>query len=161
MKNGETVVLRPIRPEDEPLEAEMFTHFSQVTQRFRFFTLIKDITHELLIRYTQIDYDRETAIIAEIESQGRKIIIGAVRLIEDVIDETAEFAIVVADAWQKKGLGEKLADQIIRVARQQGLKKIYLSFLKDNYAIKSLVKKEAFKIIENPDYGYAELILNN
>jgi acetyltransferase len=69
---GSKITLRPIRPEDEPMEAEMFTHFSEETQRFRFFTRIKDITHHLLIRYTQIDYDREIAIIAQKEENGQK-----------------------------------------------------------------------------------------
>lgn len=70
LKNRKSVHLRPIRPEDEPLEAEMFRAMSPQTQRFRFFELIKDITHEMLVRYTQIDYDREIAIIAEMREKG-------------------------------------------------------------------------------------------
>ena len=72
MKNGTTAVLRPIKPEDEPLEKVMFRSFSEQTQRFRFFQLIKNITHELLVRFTQIDYYREMAIIAEVDENGEK-----------------------------------------------------------------------------------------
>jgi acetyltransferase len=98
LTNGEKVILRPIRPEDEPLEAEMFTTFSERTQQFRFFGLIKNITHDMLVRYTQIDYDREMAIIAEhTDEQGKKRMLGVVRLIADPYNDTAEFAIVVGD----------------------------------------------------------------
>ncbi len=72
MKNGKSVLLRPIRPEDEPMEAEMFSTFSEETKRFRFFSPIKDTTHEMLIRYTQIDYDREIAIIAELARKAER-----------------------------------------------------------------------------------------
>jgi len=82
------------------------------------------------------------------------------RLIENVLDNTAEFAIVVADAWQRKGLGEKLARHIIRIAKDKKISKIYINFLKDNYAMKILANKLGFTIIETPDCYYAELILN-
>ena len=75
MKNGEKVILRPVKPEDELMEKEMFSNFSERTQRFRFFQLIKDISHEQLIRYTQIDYDSEIAIIAEVKEKDRKSVV--------------------------------------------------------------------------------------
>ena len=80
MRNGQKAILRAIKPEDELMEKEMFSNFSERTQRFRFFQLIKDISHEELIRYTQIDYDREIAIIAEVEENGKKMMAGVVRL---------------------------------------------------------------------------------
>ncbi|MDP8211120.1 MAG: acetate--CoA ligase family protein, partial [Candidatus Stygibacter australis] len=90
LDTGLAVTLRPIRPEDEFLEKEMFSNFSERTQRFRFFQLIKDISHEQLIRYTQIDYDREIAIIAEVSDEGRHKMAGVARLIADQYNETAE-----------------------------------------------------------------------
>jgi len=110
LKNGINVILRPIKPEDELLEAEMFSHFSPETERFRFFSPIKDITHDLLIRYTQIDYDREIAIIAESQIDNKNKMLGVVRIISDGYQETGEFAIVVADPWQGQGLGSILMD---------------------------------------------------
>jgi len=157
MKNGKNVILRPIRPEDEPLEAEMFKAFSKQTQRFRFFGLIKDITHELLIRYTQIDYDREIAIIAEIEENGKKKMAGVVRLIADHYNETAEFAIVVADPWQKHGLGNKFTDCILKIAKKRGLKKVYANVLRDNYVMLHMFKERGFKITKEREECYAEL----
>ncbi|MHC4912992.1 MAG: acetate--CoA ligase alpha subunit [Planctomycetota bacterium] len=160
LNNGEKVILRPIRPEDEPLEGEMFTTFSERTQRFRFFQLIGDITHDMLIRYTQIDYDREIAIIAEhTDSGGKKRMLGVVRLISDPYNETAEFAIVVGDPWHGQGLGNMFTDMILDVARQRGSKKITANVLKDNFIMKHIFEKRGFTIQSNEDMWCAELEL--
>jgi acetyltransferase len=159
MKNGKKVVLRPIRPEDEPLEAEMFTHFSKETQRFRFFTLIKDITHQMLIRYTQIDYDREMAIIAELTEGRKKKMAGVVRLIADAYNETAEFAIVVADPWHHLGLGNMMTDYMLEIARKRGVKKVYANVLTDNHIMQHIFKKRGFKISFQEDLCAVELKL--
>ena len=159
MKDGRTVLLRPIRPEDEPIEGEMFTRFSERTQRFRFFQLIKNITHELLIRYTQIDYDREIAIIAEIEEDGKKKMAGVVRLIADPIKETAEFAIVVADPWQGQGLGNKFTDYILDIARARGITRISAEVLRENFIMLHIFRKRGFKITQEEGVCHAELEL--
>jgi len=157
---GQKVSLRPIMAEDEPRHREFLARLSEETKRFRFFAAMDNLDPKFARHFTQIDYERETAIIAEIEEKGKKTTIGVVRLIEEEPNVTAEFAIVVADVWQNKGLGKKLTDHMIRIARLQGLKKIYLSFLKDNFAIKALMKKEGFTVTENEDNGYAELTLD-
>jgi acetyltransferase len=82
IRRGRPVLLRPIRPEDEPLHEEMFKSFSPETRRFRFFSPVKE-SHEMLARYTQIDYDREMAIIAELSEGNTKKMAGVVRLIAD------------------------------------------------------------------------------
>ena len=161
MKDGREALLRPIKPEDEPMEGEMFTKFSEQTQRFRFFELIKDISHELLIRYTQIDYDREIAIIAEVDEKGRKMMAGGVRLIEDADGENAEFAIVVADPWQRQGLGDRFTDYILDIARKRGIGKVYANFLRDNFVMRHMFEKRGFKIERSDeDSYYAELELS-
>jgi acetyltransferase len=151
MNNKKHALLRPIKPEDEPMEAEMFRNFSKETQRFRFFTLIKDITHELLVRYTQIDYDREIAIIAEVDgaekgAPHKKKMAGVVRLVADHYNETAEFAIVVADPWQNQGIGNELTDYILEIAKKRGIKKIYAEVLRDNDVMIHMLEKRGFKI---------------
>jgi len=159
MKNGVEAVLRPIRPEDEPLEEEMFRNFSEQTQRFRFFQLIKSITHDLLVRYTQIDYDREMAIIAEIEEEGKKKMAGVVRLIADPYNETAEFAIVVADPWHNLGLGNTFTDYILKIAKKRGIRKVYANILRQNHIMLHMFGKRGFKITRNEEDCYAELKL--
>jgi acetyltransferase len=159
MMNGKKVTFRPIRPEDEPLEGEMFTKFSEQTQRFRFFQLIKGITHELLIRYTQIDYDREIAIIAELSEKGKKKMAGVVRLIADPYNETAEFAIVVADPWQRQDLGNKFTDYILKIAKDRGIKKVYADFLRENHIMFHMFKERGFTITSEDEIYHAELSL--
>jgi acetyltransferase len=157
LKSGADVILRPIRPEDEPMEGEMFTHFSEETERFRFFTRIKDITHQLLIRYTQIDYDRELAIIAEITQNSSKKMMGVARVIADPYGETAEFAIVVADPWQHQGLGGILMDYILEIAKERGIRKLYSYVLPDNNKMLSMMEKRHFVVSKSDDLMRSEL----
>ena len=151
MKNGKEVILRPIRPEDEPMEKELFSNLSKEAQRFRFFGLIKNITHEMLVRYTQIDYDREIAIVVEMEEDGKKLIAGVARLVADAYNDSAEFAIVVADPWQGLGLGNKLTDYILEIAKRRKLQRVYATVLNDNYKMLSMFKKRTFEIIKRDD----------
>ena len=106
-KDGREVLLRPIRPEDEPLEAEMFEGLSDQSLYFRFLGFKPQVTHEFLSRLNQIDYDREMAIIAEVQECQKKMM-GVARMIADAWGETAEFAIIVADSWQGQGKFELL-----------------------------------------------------
>ena len=81
MKNGLLVTLRPIKPEDEEGFNELFKSLSEESVRFRFFEIIKEMSHDTLSRYCNLDYDREIAIVAELQNDGR--LIGVVRLIPD------------------------------------------------------------------------------
>jgi acetyltransferase len=157
--DGREVLLRPIRPEDEPLEAEMFRNFSLQTQRFRFFGPIGRITHEMLIRYTQIDYDREMAIIAVIDEPDGQKMAGVVRIIGDAYNDSAEFAIVVADPWQGRGLGGIFTDYILQVAMEMGFRRIYANFVHDNFIMKHLFESRGFTIKRGEDMYTAELTL--
>jgi len=159
LPNKKKVLIRPIRPEDEPLETAMFKTFSKATERQRFFKEIKDINHDLIMRYTQIDYDREIALIGELGEGEDKKMVGVVRLISDSFNQTAEFAIVVADPWQGQGLGNKFTDFILAVAKKRGLKKVYAKYLPDNQRIEHIFKKRNFIIKDEDKVKYAELKL--
>ena len=170
LKNKITATIRPIRPEDEPLEAGMFRTFSATTQRHRFFREIKEISHELLQRYTQIDYDREIALIAEITQKKRtktgtidkKAMIGVVRLISDPTTDSAEFAIVVGDPWQFQGLGKRFTDLILEVAKDRGISKVQAKYYDDNKAMENIFFKRGFSIKKfDKRTKYAELVLKN
>ncbi len=146
LKDGTVVKVRPIKPEDEPLMAELFYSLSEETIRFRFMQPKKTITHEELVRYCQIDYDRELALIALVEKEGKKQVIGVVRLIKYPDEENAEMAVVVADAWQGKGLGWLLCTQMIHVAKQSGLRRIWMEILQENTKMLKLAQKLGFRI---------------
>ena len=145
LKDGTSVTLRPVKPEDENLFSELFKSFSEETMRFRFFQIIKDATHETLIRYCNIDYDREIAIVAEIQHEKRRII-GAVRLIREPGGNTGEFAVVVGDEWQGQGLGSKLLDYIIDIGKDMKLETIYGYLISGNVKMIHLCTHKGFEM---------------
>jgi acetyltransferase len=161
LKDGKSVLLRPIRPEDDQMLAEMFKTFSVETKRFRFFGPIKEVTHEMLARYTRIDYDQELAIIAELAEEGRKKMIGVVRLIVDPPKETAEFAIVVGDPWQGQGLGTGMTRYMLEIAGKRGVTKVFAYVLEDNYVMLHLLGKFKFSTRKEKGMFRLELHLKN
>ena len=131
--DGEEVLLRPIKPEDEILFNNLFTSLSAETKRFRFFEIIKELSHEKLVRFCNLDNDREIAIIAELQKE--KKIIGVARLIINLGGNEGEFAVLVSDSWQGKGIGSKLVDCILEIARDMGVKFVYSDVLSNNNKI--------------------------
>lgn len=160
LTDGRLVRLRAIRPEDEPLEAEMFSRLSDETAYFRFFRLIKTVNHELLVQFTQIDYDREIAIIAELEEDGKTIMAGVGRLVASPDRENAEFAIVVADPWQGIGLGNKLTDTVLAIAGEWGIRRVYATLLKNNRIMYHIFRERGFDIEEEEGAGTLRAELN-
>lgn len=146
LSDGMNVLLRPIKPEDEPLEHELLSTQSEATMRARFFTIIKDISHEMLVRFCNIDYDREMAIVAEVRENDKRKLIGIGRLIIDREFKSGEFAVLVHDNYQSKGLGPKLVDVLIGIAEEKGLERIYGEVLTENEQMLALCKKLGFTI---------------
>jgi acetyltransferase len=145
LKDGTKVLLRPIRPEDEGRLDELLKSLSEESMRFRFFALIKEMSHETLAEYCNLDYDREIAIVAELE-QGSRRIIGAVRLIVELGGKSGEFAVLVGDQWQGLGLGSKLIDCIVGIAKDMWLERIHGYVIPNNYKMIRLCDKKGFKV---------------
>lgn len=146
LNDGRPVILRPIKSEDEPLEFELFDTFSEETFTYRFFGPMRKITHKDMVRFTNIDYRREMAIIGELTENGKRKMIGVGRLIIDPGGDTGEFAVVVGDPWHGLGLGTKLVDSIIGVAEDKKLKSIYGIALGYNTRMLNLCRKMGFQI---------------
>lgn len=161
LRNGEEVVFRPIRPEDEDLQTQMIENLSEETKRKRFFSSSFVVTHEFLVRYLHIDYDREMAIAAIwTDPEGNEKMLGVVRLVADSDGESAEYAIVLDDAWQGQGLGGMLTDYILEIAAQWGWTRIYATLLRNNAGMRGLFESRGFKIsAEDLDTLKAELII--
>ncbi|MDZ7375075.1 MAG: bifunctional acetate--CoA ligase family protein/GNAT family N-acetyltransferase, partial [candidate division KSB1 bacterium] len=132
LKNGTSIILRPIKPEDEPMWMDMLASCSResIYQRFRYF--FQWAYHEVAVRYCFIDYDREIAIVAELNENGTRKLLGVGRLVGDPDLNTAEYAVLVTDAWQDKGLGSLLTDYCIEIAQSWGVKKIVAQTTTDN-----------------------------
>ena len=151
LRTGEEVLLRPIKPEDEPMWLEMFRGFSEESIRYRFFTVIKDTPHEMRVRYCNIDYDREIAIVIELTQGGRKQILGVGRLPLETDRTRGELAFIITDKWQGFGLGTKLVDHVLEVAKDMGVKEVYCYMLADNFRAQALVRKMGFELSDLED----------
>jgi acetyltransferase len=138
------VFFRPIRPEDEPALGRMLQKVSNDSLYMRFFGFIPKITHAWMIRFTHIDYDREMAIVAEINQGAGREMVGVVRIIEDAWRENAEYSILLADYFQGQGLGSLLTDYIIGIAKERKIKKIVASVLAANASMIRLFEKRGF-----------------
>ncbi len=157
--DGVSYLIRPIKPEDEPLLKELFHTLSPTTIFFRFFQQKTDISHEELVRYCQVDYNREIALVASMDEDGRERIIGVGRLVMLPDGESADMAIVIGDPWQGQGIGRTLCEHVITVARTQGLRRIYMDVLRENTAMRALGKKLGFSEMKSEDPDLVKLHL--
>jgi acetyltransferase len=146
LKNGQEVLLRPIKPEDEPMWLEWFQSLSEESIRYRFFQMLKDTPHEVRVRYCNVDYDREVAMVAEVVENGKRKILGVSRLSIESDGKHGEMAFIVSDYWQGLGLGTKLVDYSLDIAKEKGVENVYAIMLQDNYRAISLTKKMGFAI---------------
>ncbi len=151
LSDGSEVLLRPIKPEDEPMWLELLASCSKesIYSRFRYDFFFD--AHEIATQFCFIDYDRETAIVAEIDKDGKKKLIGVGRLISDPDVVVSEYAVLVTDAWQHKDLGYILTDYCLEIAQQSGIKRVVAETTKDNKAMVSVFRKLGFKIHYNDD----------
>ncbi len=159
LRDGRPVLLRPIKPEDEPLWLEMFQNFSEEAIRYRFFQTIKDTPHEIRVRYCNIDYDREMAIVPELTEGDRRKILGVVRVNLEPDRKSGEIAVITADPWQGLGLGTKMIDHMIDVCKDMGVETLYALMHPNNLRAINLMKKMGF-VIQHPKEGTVKGILN-
>jgi acetyltransferase len=146
LADGTEVLLRPIRPEDEPMIGDMLATMTEQALRSRFFDGLPELTHERLVRFTNIDYEREIAIVAELVEGKRKRIIGVGRLLGDSERGSGEFTVLVHDDFQGKGLGYKLVDLVIGIAEEKGFAEIFGYVTADNERMLELTDELGFVV---------------
>ena len=151
MPDGVDVVIRPIRPEDAELEKAFVKNLSPETKYYRFMNTLRELTDTMTARLTQIDYDREMAFIATVEQDGKEVELGVCRYAVNPDGESCEFAIVVADDWQHRGLARKLMGVLIETARDRGLKFMNGDFLANNERMLRFVSGLGFVLSPSPD----------
>lgn len=158
LPGGQAVVLRPIKPEDEPLWLDLLRGCSRETlyQRFRY--LFHWETHDIATRYCFNDYDREIAIVAEAEVEGRRRLLGVGRLSADPDVETVEFAVLVGDAWQDRGLGGILTDYCLEISERWGLARVVAQTTRDNARMLAIFEKRGFEAQHLEDGGEVLLV---
>ena len=137
--NGRRVLVRPIRPEDEPQHREFLGRITPDDIQYRFFNARREFAHTELARFTQIDYDREMAFIATAPNDaGMPETLGVVRAIADPNNAAAEFAILVRSDLKGRGLGRALMKKIIRYCRDRGTGQLVGEVLAGNPAMLKL-----------------------
>ncbi|NJD32160.1 MAG: bifunctional acetate--CoA ligase family protein/GNAT family N-acetyltransferase [Gammaproteobacteria bacterium] len=144
LPDGTVARVRPIRPEDAAIEAAFVHGLSEQSKFLRFMFAIHDLTPAQLSRFTQIDYDREMALIAVIDAPGGEQQIAVARYITLADEETCEFAIVVGDDWQGKGLARRLFGMLIDTARARRLKVMTGVTLRENARMLDLARSKGF-----------------
>ena len=143
LPDGTHVVIRPIHPDDDRLERAFINGLSGESRYNRLLSARK-LTPEEIRQLTRIDYEREMAFIAVSVSAGRTIQLGVARYVRDAAGAGAEFAIVVGDAWQRKGLGSLLLEALLAHARAAGIERLHGIRLATNDGMRKLARKLGF-----------------
>ncbi len=162
--NGMKVMLRPIRPEDEPAMARFHETLSDRSVYLRFFHLTKlssRVAHERLFSKCFIDYDREMALVADRENAdgGEHEITAVARLTRMPGSTEGEVAVLVADRFQHCGLGSELLRRLIQVARDEKLARIHAVILHENMGMRALATRYGFQIVKDADLSSIHAVL--
>ncbi len=145
--DGTDVLIRPIRPEDEPAIARFHATLSERSVYLRYFHMMKldcRVAHERLERICNIDYDREIVLV--VERAGEILAVG--RLMKD--GDSAEFAVVISDAFHGHGLGTELVHRLVEIGRAEGMKRITAEVLPENHHMLKLCKMLGFEMHHAP-----------
>jgi acetyltransferase len=143
--DGLEIFVRPIRPEDAPLFEALFDTLSKSSIYNRFFRPVNSLTRKMLVGYTQIDYDRQIALVAMEESESGRML-GVSRVIRTTGDRTAEFSVLVGDPWQGRGIGAVLLKRCLQVAKDQGVRYVWGIVLPENKQMLALARKLGFEV---------------
>jgi acetyltransferase len=154
------LLIRPIRPEDATLLLSLYESLSPRSIYMRFFTPLRSFQKSMLVRFTQIDYDREIALVAIQDVDGEEKMLGVSRVILDIRQSYAEFAVIVSDACQGKGIGAELLSQCLAIAKGRGIESVMGVVLAENKQMLALGRKLGFKIARVPGSGEYELRIN-
>jgi acetyltransferase len=144
VKGDAKLLLRPIRPEDAEAEKRFISRLSPRTSYLRFHAPVRELTVERLVRYTQIDYDREMAFVAVDASGAQEELRGISRYTRNPDGVSAEFGVIVEDAWQGRGLGHVLMQALEDTARARGLTQLIGLVLRDNEAMGQLMQQRGY-----------------
>lgn len=160
LRDGDLVLLRPIRPEDEPAHVDFVSRVSAEDYRLRFFSPMRSLPHSEMARFTQIDYEREMAFIATRQKpDGHAETLGVVRAITDPDNLKAEFAVLVRTDMKGQGLGEILMRKIIDYCRRRGTREIIGDILRENQAMRALATELGFKSTGHSAHDVVEVSL--
>ncbi len=149
--NGVPLTVRPIRPEDEPAVVSFHAGLSEETVKARYGkvrSLTERTAHERLTRICYVDYDRQFALVAEVQTPDGPVIAGIARVSRIAASEDRHLTLVVADAWQRHGIGAKLVQSAIAVARGEQVANLVAEVAPGNVPMRELLVSEGFSITD-------------
>ncbi|WP_062789099.1 bifunctional acetate--CoA ligase family protein/GNAT family N-acetyltransferase [Aquitalea pelogenes] len=151
LNDGMKVTIRPVRPEDAEMQQEFVRTLSDESRYNRYMSSIKQLSQTMLVRFTQLDYDREMALAMTCETENGEEQQAVARFITDPDNEGCEFALEVADKWQGKGIGYILMNALFDAAREQGLTVMRGEVLAGNKGMLKLMHKLGFTVETHPE----------
>jgi acetyltransferase len=151
LNDGTDIIIRPIRPEDAEMEDRFVRELSAESRYFRFMNQVQELSQEMLVRFTQIDYHNEMALIAVATVDGKEEQIGVARYTTNLDKTSCEFALTVSDNWQHRGIGHILMKDLMDVARHRDLSLMEGQVLGNNKKMLDLVQTLGFSASNDPD----------
>jgi len=151
LNDGTDIIIRPIRPEDAEIEAKFVRELSTEARYFRFMNALQELSQEMLVRFTQIDYHNEMALIAVKPNGDSEEQIGVARYATNLDKTSCEFALVVSDQWQSRGIAHRLMRNLMEIARDRNLERMEGQVLSSNTKMLELVTSLNFQINNDPD----------
>jgi acetyltransferase len=148
---GQSVPLRPLRRDDVNIELVFLRGLSLQSRHNRLLGGMIKITREYLERLTTVDFSRDMALAAALMLEDREVLIGVARYVLEAGGRSCEFALVIADAWQGRGIGRRMMEKLIAVARRRGLERIYGEVLATNRPMLDFCRKHGFKLHRHDD----------
>ncbi len=153
LRDGTKLHVRPIRPEDAELERRFVNGLSEESRFFRFFYRMHELSPGMLARFTQVDYDREMALVGVVDDPAAPegvSFVGVARFIQNPDNESAEYAIVVGDDWQGRGIARAMMERLIAFAKKKGLLRLEGAVLKANANMVKFVTGLGFEVHDDP-----------
>lgn len=160
LRDGTEVLVRPIRPDDEPKVREMFYKFSEQTVYLRYHGQLKAMPHNKLQVFCNVDYDTEMALVGVVGDEERSQIIGVGRYMTDPGKSTAEMAFVVGDDWQRKGLGTYLFRRLVEIARHEGIRRFSADVLAENSGMLKIFHRSGMNVETTTDEGVVHVAMS-
>lgn len=151
LTDGTLARIRPICADDFEIEREFVQRLSEETKHFRFMAGLSEAPAALLKRLTAIDYSQEMAFIAVIEEGGNETAIGVARYVVDENRRSCEFAIVVSDAYRRRGVATQLMRSLMQYARKVGMKSMHGEILASNHGMVEFMRYLGFDIVPNSE----------
>ena len=152
--------IRPIKPEDAPLFVELFNALTPTSIYYRFFSVVKTLSAEVLARFTQVDYDREISFVALDDSEGQERMLGVANIVGEPDGKRGEFSVLIGDPWQGKGIGAKLLLQCLAIAKERGMEIVWGTVLAENSYMIALGKKLGFTVKQGQEPSEYKLTID-